>query len=186
MEAFAFRGFHFSSVLACLCVSFPGAACPFLWLPSFFVVGFSIGGSCRSSVSRFPLSIRPYPFHGFVFPPPFLFFIRLRFPLPVLFLRFDCGPAVSSSFSDSASPHHLVVMRHRAEASGLSAKVVRELAEGVLEGGVAALVQVVGLEQPWACGAGAVAADDAQWGRRVEERVGVGDVVEVYGNAAAA
>ena len=59
---------------------------------------------------------------------------------------------------------------------GLSAEPVRKLAEGVLEGGVAALVQVVGLEQPWAGGAGAVAADDAQWGRRVEERVGVGDV----------
>ena len=77
-------------------------------------------------------------------------------------------------------------MRHRAEASGLSAKVVRELADGLLEGGVATLVQVVGLEQPWAGGAGAVAADDAQWGRRVEERVGVGDVGGVDGDAAAA
>lgn len=36
-------------------------------------------GSYRSSVSRFPLSIRPYLFHGFVFPPPFLFFIRSPF-----------------------------------------------------------------------------------------------------------
>ena len=41
---------------------------------------FSIGGgSCRSSVSRFPLLICSYPFHGFVFPPPFLFFIRFPF-----------------------------------------------------------------------------------------------------------
>ena len=117
-------------------------------------------------------SSRPFPSRG------------LR--VPFRFVDFDCGPAVSSSFSDSASPHHLVVMRHRAEASGLSAKVVRELADGLLEGGVAALVQVVGLEPPWACGAGAIAADDAQWGRRVEERVGVGDVVGVYGDAAAA
>lgn len=77
-------------------------------------------------------------------------------------------------------------MRHRAEASGLSAKAVRELADGLLEGGVAALVQVVGLEQPWAGGAGAVAADDAQWGRRVEERVGVGDVGWIDADAAAA
>lgn len=36
-------------------------------------------GSYRSFVSRFPLSIRPYPFHGFVFPPPFLLFIRFSF-----------------------------------------------------------------------------------------------------------
>lgn len=40
---------------------------------------FPLGGSCRSSVSRFPLLIRSYPFHGFVFPPPFLFFIRFPF-----------------------------------------------------------------------------------------------------------
>lgn len=51
---------------------------------------FPLGGSCRSSVSRFPLLICSYPFHGFVFPPPFLFFLRLRFPLPVLFLRVAC------------------------------------------------------------------------------------------------
>ena len=50
------------------------------WLSSFFVVGFPLGGgSCRSSVSRFPLLICSYPFHGFVFPPPFLFFIRFPF-----------------------------------------------------------------------------------------------------------
>ena len=40
---------------------------------------FHWGGSCRSSVSRFPLLICSYPFHGFVFPPPFLFFIRFPF-----------------------------------------------------------------------------------------------------------
>ena len=50
------------------------------WSPSFFVVGFSIGGgSCRSFVPRFPLLIRSHPFHGFVFPPPFPFFIRFPF-----------------------------------------------------------------------------------------------------------
>lgn len=49
---------------------------------------FPLGGSCRSSVSRFPLLICSYPFHGFVFPPPFPFFIR--FPPPVLFLRVAC------------------------------------------------------------------------------------------------
>lgn len=40
---------------------------------------FPLGGSCRSSVPRFPLSICPHPFHGFVFPPPFLFLIRFPF-----------------------------------------------------------------------------------------------------------
>ena len=151
------------------------------WSPSFFVVGFSIGGFMsfvRPQVSFIDLSASfswlclsssfPVP-HSFSL---FRLSLRLRFSsfrpfpsrglrVPFRFVDFDCGPAVLSSFSDSASPHHLVVMRHRAEASGLSAKVVRKLAEGVLEGGVAALVQVVGLEQPWACGAGAVAADDA-------------------------
>lgn len=40
---------------------------------------FPLGGSCRSSVPRFPLLIRSHPFHGFVFPPPFPFFIRFPF-----------------------------------------------------------------------------------------------------------
>ena len=40
---------------------------------------FPLGGSCRSSVPRFPLSICPHPFHGFVFPPPFPFLIRFPF-----------------------------------------------------------------------------------------------------------
>lgn len=84
------------------------------WSPSFFVVGFSIGGgSCRSSVPRFPLSIRPHPFHGFVFPPPFPFLIRFPFsgfpfvfvfPPPVLFLRVACVSLSVSWISIAVRP----------------------------------------------------------------------------------
>lgn len=40
---------------------------------------FPLGVSCRSFVPRFPLSICPHPFHGFVFPPPSPFLIRFPF-----------------------------------------------------------------------------------------------------------
>ena len=87
------------------------------WSPSFFVVGFSIGGgSCRSSVPRFPLSICPHPFHGFVFPPPFPFLIRFPFsgfpfvfvfPPPVLFPRVACVFLSVSWISIAVRPFRL-------------------------------------------------------------------------------
>ena len=77
---FGFRFLWFrSSVIGGLFVS----VCFFLSFAFRWFLGclrFSIGGgSCRSSVSRFPLLICSYPFHGFVFPPPFPFFIRFPF-----------------------------------------------------------------------------------------------------------
>ena len=66
---------------------------------------FPLGGSCRSSVPRFPLLIRSHPFHGFVFPPPFLFFIR--FPLLVLFLRVACVFLSVSWISIAVRPFRL-------------------------------------------------------------------------------
>lgn len=116
MGAFAFRGFRFSSVLACLCVSFPGAACPLLWLPPFFVVGFSIGGFMsfvRPQVSFIDLlasfswlclsSSFPVP-HSFSL---FRFSLRLRFPLPVLFLRVACVFLSVSWISIAVRPFRL-------------------------------------------------------------------------------
>ena len=58
---------------------FPGLRVHFFGCLRFPSSVFPLGGSCRSSVPRFPLLIRSYPFHGFVFPPPFLFLIRFPF-----------------------------------------------------------------------------------------------------------
>ena len=82
LSGFRFLWFRFSVFIGGLCVPsvFLILCVPMApWSPSFSVVGFSIGGSCRSSVPRFPLSICPHPFHGFVFPPPFLSLIRFPF-----------------------------------------------------------------------------------------------------------
>ena len=77
---------------------------------------FPLGGSCRSSVPRFPLSICPHPFHGFVFPPPFPFLIRFPFsgfpfvfvfPLSVLFPRVACVFLSVSWISISVRPFRL-------------------------------------------------------------------------------
>lgn len=99
MGAFAFRGFRFSSVLACLCVSFPGAACPLLWLPSFSVVGFSIGGFMSfvrlqvpfidSFVSFLWLCLSsPFPvLHSFSSSRPFLARLACSFPFRGFRLR---------------------------------------------------------------------------------------------------
>ena len=116
MGAFAFRGFRFSSVLACLCVLFPGAACPLLWLPPFSVVGFSIGGFMsfvRPQISFIDLLVSfswlclpssfPVP-HSFSL---FRFSLRLRFPLPVLFLRVACVFLSVSWISIAVRPFRL-------------------------------------------------------------------------------
>lgn len=77
---------------------------------------FPLGGSCRPSVSRFPLLIRPHPFHGFVFPPPFPFLIRFPFsgfpfvfvfPPPVLFPRVACVFLSVSWISIAVRPFRL-------------------------------------------------------------------------------
>ena len=77
---------------------------------------FPLGGSCRSSVPRFPLLIRPHPFHGFVFPPPFPFLIRFPFsgfpfvfvfPPPVLFPRVACVFLSVSWISIAVRPFRL-------------------------------------------------------------------------------
>lgn len=116
MGAFAFRGFRFSSVLACLCVSFPGAACPLLWLPPFSVVGFSIGGfmsfvrpqvSFIDLLASFSWLCLPSSFpvlHSFSL---FRFSLRLRFPLPVLFLRVACVFLSVSWISIAVRPFRL-------------------------------------------------------------------------------
>ncbi len=127
LVAFVFRRrfFHWGFIRPQ--VSFIDSSASFSWLclSSSFPVPHSFSLFRLSLRLRFSSS-RPFSSRG------------LR--VPFRFVDFDCGPAVSSSFSDSASPHHLVAMRHRAEASGLSAKVVRKLADGLLEGGVATLV----------------------------------------------
>lgn len=74
----SFFGFHRGLMRSvCFFLSFA-----FRWLLGrlrFSSSVFPLGGSCRSSVPRFPLLIRSHPFHGFVFPPPFPFLIRFPF-----------------------------------------------------------------------------------------------------------
>lgn len=74
----SFFGFH-RGLMRSVCFFLSFAFRWFLGRLRFSSSVFPLGGSCRSSVSRFPLLICSYPFHGFVFPPPFPFFIRFPF-----------------------------------------------------------------------------------------------------------
>ena len=79
---------------------------------------FPLGGSCRSSVPRFPLLIRSHPFHGFVFPPPFLFFIRFPFSgFPFVFVlrfRLSASPRRNAPSGGGVGP----IGRARPQARG--------------------------------------------------------------------
>ena len=74
----SFFGFH-RGLMRSVCFFLSFAFRWFLGCLRFPSSVFPLGVSCRSSVPRFPLLICSYPFHGFVSPPPFLFFIRLPF-----------------------------------------------------------------------------------------------------------
>ena len=100
----SFFGFHWG-LMRSVCFFLSFAFRWFLGRLRFSSSVFPLGVSCRSSVPRFPLSICPHPFHGFVFPPPFPFLIRFPFsgfpfvfvfPLPVLF---PCAACVFLSVS---------------------------------------------------------------------------------------
>ena len=84
LSGFRFLWFRSSVFIGGLCVpsvfSYPllsdGSLVASVFRRRFFHWGFHV---VRSSVPRFPLLICSYPFHGFVSPPPFLFFIRFPF-----------------------------------------------------------------------------------------------------------
>lgn len=79
MMAFRSVVFVFCPYWRAYAFRFPGLHVHFFGCLRFPSSVFPLGVSCRSSVPRFPLLICSHPFHGFVFPPPFLFFIRFPF-----------------------------------------------------------------------------------------------------------